>query len=294
VRLSDFLDDIGRTVAYYPELALCFGSVNAAILLSQLFYWDGKQNDQVEGWIFKTQKEITKETGLSRRESDTARRVLRDKKIITDKLRGVPPKIHFLIHRKALDDLWDEWRKAPNQDGGKRQIDLAQSAETDCPNPPNLDGAKRQDIKIPENTSEITRDDTHTRPAPPEERAQSEESSVCVLPELTFEDFRAFARSKPSFTDPDAWALKHFNARDEASAALVREWKEKTSPERIAETRAALPDDLMPYSQAGQIVNTMMEAHGRDPLDVIDELEVSADVRARLIERFSPPKEEQS
>jgi hypothetical protein len=39
VKLSDALGGLGRPVAYYPELARFFGSVDAAILFAQLFYW---------------------------------------------------------------------------------------------------------------------------------------------------------------------------------------------------------------------------------------------------------------
>jgi hypothetical protein len=47
VRLSDFLVDVGRPVAYYPQLSHITGGVKETLFLCQLLYWDGKQNDSV-------------------------------------------------------------------------------------------------------------------------------------------------------------------------------------------------------------------------------------------------------
>ncbi|HLM58691.1 MAG TPA: hypothetical protein VK422_21485 [Pyrinomonadaceae bacterium] len=230
MRLSDFLDDVGRPVAYYPSLALCLGSVNATILLCQLFYWEGKQDDQVEGWIYKTQKEICEETGLSRRESDTARKVLRDKSIITDKLRGVPPKIHFLLHREALNDLWDSWQKSPNRNGGKRQIKLADDAKKDggkrqhdsAPSAeskrleaPKRFGGERHNINT-ETTPETTREHPHT--AAPRARG------VGVPSRFTLKERKRWARWKASLPgssirDPEALARARSDGRDDEEIA---------------------------------------------------------------------------
>jgi len=57
VRLSDFLVDVGRPVAYYPKLSHITGGVKETLFLCQLLYWDGKQNDS-GGWIYKTQQEM--------------------------------------------------------------------------------------------------------------------------------------------------------------------------------------------------------------------------------------------
>ena len=78
MRLSDFLSEVGRPVSYYPALVELTDSVTATLLLCQLIYWCGKQ-DNAEGWIYKTQEEIKYETGLSRAKQETARKVLKDK-----------------------------------------------------------------------------------------------------------------------------------------------------------------------------------------------------------------------
>ena len=59
-----------KPIAFNPDLAHALGSVNAGLFLSQLLYWDGKGDDPV--WTYKTIKMIEMETGLSRREQETA------------------------------------------------------------------------------------------------------------------------------------------------------------------------------------------------------------------------------
>ena len=60
-----------RPIAYNPIVAKAFGSVKLGILWSQIYYWTDKTKDP-DGWIYKTQNEVFDETGLSRREQETA------------------------------------------------------------------------------------------------------------------------------------------------------------------------------------------------------------------------------
>jgi hypothetical protein len=104
---ADLLPSLGRPVAYYPELVKITGSVSATLFLCQLFYWDGKQSDRA-GWIFKTQDEIEKETGLSRWEQQTARRVLGERGFIREKYAGMPRKVHYRVMKKSIYTAWKE------------------------------------------------------------------------------------------------------------------------------------------------------------------------------------------
>ena len=60
MKLTDFLQDVGRPVAYYPSMRKITGSTNATILLCQLIYWCGKQRDP-NGWIYKSVDEVEEE-----------------------------------------------------------------------------------------------------------------------------------------------------------------------------------------------------------------------------------------
>jgi hypothetical protein len=51
MKLTDFLQDVGRPVAFYPSLRRITGSTTATLFLCQLIYWKGKEADK-EGWIY--------------------------------------------------------------------------------------------------------------------------------------------------------------------------------------------------------------------------------------------------
>jgi len=102
--ISDSLKVVGKPIAYYPEIAKALGNVKSAIFVCQFLYWEGKQADK-DGWIYKTQEEIYNETGLSRKEQESARKQLRELGILEEKLIGVPPVKHYKFDWGALDKL---------------------------------------------------------------------------------------------------------------------------------------------------------------------------------------------
>ncbi|RLG35981.1 MAG: hypothetical protein DRN91_08895 [Candidatus Alkanophagales archaeon] len=105
MNLGDLFTQIGRPIGYYPRMAIFLGSVKAAIFLCQLGYWQGKQNDP-EGWIYKTQEEIMIETGLSRREQESARRLLKKRGYLSEKFAGLPRKLYFLVDWNKVTKDW--------------------------------------------------------------------------------------------------------------------------------------------------------------------------------------------
>ena len=97
------LKKIGQAVAYYPNLTKKLGNVNASILLSQFIYWHDKTEHPLG--VYKTQDEIKAETGLSRKEQETGRKVLRELGLITETYKRTEHKLYFLFH----PDVFDEW-----------------------------------------------------------------------------------------------------------------------------------------------------------------------------------------
>lgn len=145
--VSRFLKEVGRPVAYYPNLARMIGSVNAAVLLCQLLYWSDNRSSDPENWIYKTQPEIEEETGLTRRKQEKAREILIERGFLQEKRRGSHGTLHFRLDLAELDRQWDEWQKAP----------MAQTANDECTKAPNANGANRHSIN---KDSEITTETT--------------------------------------------------------------------------------------------------------------------------------------
>lgn len=115
-----------RPIAYHPIVAKICGSVTAALFLSQIAYWNDKGFDP-DGWIYKTQEQMQDETGMSRSEQETARRILREKGILKEERRGIPARLWYLIDWDVLTNLMDEYaqtrlQESRNQEGAKPAI----------------------------------------------------------------------------------------------------------------------------------------------------------------------------
>ena len=105
MKLTDFLHDVGRPVAYYPELRRITGSVTATILLCQFIYWRGKESGG-DGWLYKTADEITEETGLSYNEQKTARRDLIQAGLLEEHYARLDHQMRFKLNLDAINLKW--------------------------------------------------------------------------------------------------------------------------------------------------------------------------------------------
>jgi 5-methylcytosine-specific restriction endonuclease McrA len=90
-------------IAFHVAFARICDSATAGLMFSQMWYWTKKKGDG--GWCFRSQADWRKDTCLSRREQETARRLLRSLGLIEEKLRGTPPKVNFRIKSDVLVDL---------------------------------------------------------------------------------------------------------------------------------------------------------------------------------------------
>lgn len=104
---TELLTELGRPIAYYPGLKkIVRDSTVAAILLSQLFYWRGKEGDP-NGWLKKNSKELREETGLSYNEQKTARRILRSLGFLKEKNFRLEHRMGFKLNTDAIDKAWE-------------------------------------------------------------------------------------------------------------------------------------------------------------------------------------------
>jgi hypothetical protein len=129
MKISEFLTEHGRVISYYPRLSKLTKSVTATVLLCQFMFWRGKEWDP-DGWLYKTQSEIEEETGLSRKEQETARRKLREAGILEEEKRGVPARLYYRVNMQNLDKAWSEIlaNGAFRQDVQKGQTECAKGA----------------------------------------------------------------------------------------------------------------------------------------------------------------------
>ena len=105
MKLSNFIVDIGKIVAYYPNLKKVTGSTTATILLCQLLYWCDKSRDY--GWIYKTADEIEEETGLTQYEQKTAKAALAELEILECEVKRLDHTSRYRINKERLNALWE-------------------------------------------------------------------------------------------------------------------------------------------------------------------------------------------
>src|SRR5919106_480353 len=85
-----------RVVGYSPDLARIVGGATIGLFLSQLLYLSDKGHNP-EGWVYKSEQEMGKETGLTKREQQTARRKLLALGVIAIMRGGWKNTYHFKV-----------------------------------------------------------------------------------------------------------------------------------------------------------------------------------------------------
>ncbi len=151
-----------RPIAFHPVFARLADSISAGLMLSQAFYWASRTHDP-DGWFYKSQDEWEEETCLTRRQQETARKKLRELGVLEEQHAGMPAKLYFRVNYEVLTTLL-------NQDGGKRQPRMAESAILGCTKPPSM-VAQNRTTKDAQNRhpyiTEITPEITPEKKNPP-------------------------------------------------------------------------------------------------------------------------------
>lgn len=106
-RLTNYISDLGRVIAFYPGLTNVTGSTNTTVFLCQLLYWSDKTKDP-EGWIWKDSEQLKEETGLTYNEQKTAREKLVNLGILEEEYKRLSHTTVFRINKEILDNLWEE------------------------------------------------------------------------------------------------------------------------------------------------------------------------------------------
>jgi hypothetical protein len=97
-KIKDMLPN--RVVGYSPDLARMVGGATTGLFLSQLLFLSDKGANP-DGWVYKSEAEMGQETGLTKREQQTARRKLLALGVVTIMRGGWKNTYHFKI-------LWEK------------------------------------------------------------------------------------------------------------------------------------------------------------------------------------------
>jgi hypothetical protein len=125
-KIKDMLPN--RVVGYSPDLARMVGGATIGLFLNQLLFLSDKGANP-EGWVYKSEAEMGKETGLSKREQQTARRKLLALGVITIIRGGFRNTYHFKV-------LWEKLYQViagfqPLQNVSTQKSERAQTVPTE-------------------------------------------------------------------------------------------------------------------------------------------------------------------
>jgi hypothetical protein len=92
-------------ISFYRCFVTLTGKVTAALLLSYLWWTEEEAGQESDNGIARPLQQIRDETGLSKEELGTARRVLRDLAILHERRHGIPPVVEFRLDRARVAHL---------------------------------------------------------------------------------------------------------------------------------------------------------------------------------------------
>jgi hypothetical protein len=135
MKWTEAYEHSGWTIVVPVKLIHAIGA-KGALLVAQLFYWSGRQQSE-HGWIYKTQIDLEKETGLSRHEQNNCVDELKKKNVLETQYNRLDHRLYYRINRDALDAIMEadspseirktdfgksENRSSPNPESGSREI----------------------------------------------------------------------------------------------------------------------------------------------------------------------------
>ncbi len=142
-----------RPIAFQRTYVRLGVGVTGALMLSQAVYWSTRAGSG--GWFYKDRDEWEEETGLTRREQETARKRLKQAGFLLEDRRGLPCRLYFKVDHDALDEAL----MALGDDVPTSRADCAQQAGA---NQPNSEVGKRPSST--ETTTETTAEITPSSP----------------------------------------------------------------------------------------------------------------------------------
>ncbi len=259
------VDLMARPIAFnraFVDLGL---GMCGAMMLSQSLYWRTRTKNP-DGWFYKSQTEWQAETGMTRREQETARRRLTAAGFLEEQRKGVPARLHFRVNMEVLETALEELSsrmaenanqectanknsslaESANQVCTNGATSMADSANQECAEPPGSDGGKRQSIT--EITSETTPEITAERSSGPD---RPDSSSAPDRPEQPSEE------SQPSRPEAAIENGRFWGTQADLDLAV---WMWDQLAEQLGQDKPRAPN----FSRWANTIRLMREQDGRE------------------------------
>jgi hypothetical protein len=164
---------LDRPIAFQRAFKAITGNTVAALFLSQAWYWS-KRHDADNGWFYNTQEDWEDETGLTRYEQETARKVLRQLKILEEDRRGVPARLFYRLNKERIAQMLN--------------FQIGETPQSGLQQPSNQDSGSSTHI----NKNTETAPEIATMQPEPAEKNMGANAPARALPALVQERVQAF------------------------------------------------------------------------------------------------------
>lgn len=162
-RLTNYIADLGRVVAFYPNLReITEGSLTASILLCQLIYWTDKTKNG-DGWIWKNSDEIREETSLTYYEQKTARDILVSLGFVEEQNRRLEHKFYFKVNQDKINEAWENREKIIEPEIFKPSEEVKEKEQKELKEKPQSSIYQEEAIEIKEKIIVDGKETTRTR-----------------------------------------------------------------------------------------------------------------------------------
>ena len=92
------LDIFDEPIVFHRSYVPIAGGITPALFLSYAGYVGEDQPKEHDGWFTRTQSEWERDTGLTRREQETARRLLRECGLLEERRVGMPAVLWYRVN----------------------------------------------------------------------------------------------------------------------------------------------------------------------------------------------------
>jgi hypothetical protein len=201
-KVKDMLPN--RLVGYSPDLARMVGGATTGLFLSQLLFLSDKGHNP-DGWVYKSEAEMGKETGLSKREQQTARRKLLSLGVIAIMRGGWKNTYHFKVIWEKLYQVIAVRQSAdqrtqtvPTEKIERQQTVATEPVQTVPTQPPeylqNVPTQWLQNVAAPDSHRENNRENIKTEKTDRENQETWDKALEQLRTELSWEESGAAGR----------------------------------------------------------------------------------------------------
>ena len=224
---SEMLKNTGRVIAYRPNLARLFGGVIAEVFFEQIFYWQDKA-DPVLG-VYKTQEELEIETGLSRKEQETARKLLREKGVLIETHKRLEHRMYYKIDCEKLDELLATLANDTNEHSRMPESDIREGDKVAFVNTRDYNTRLHTNTPLPPEGESADADMEDEGESSPAEKQESDHVDYSGIANAYNESLDKTGKNLPRIADPTHLSDKRKRAVKKLSDVFKKRFKNNST-----------------------------------------------------------------